>query len=615
MRLMLLGPMQLVDDAGECITVPGPRQRILLAALAVHANQPVSLDALAEVIWDGAPPPGSATTFRSHLARLRRRVGPRIAGRIVTRAAGYAIELNDDELDLLAFENHCRHAGAALHAGDHTQACASGTMALRLWRGEPLSDVPSQLLREMCVPRLERLRVQVAEDWIEAELRLGHHEPVLEQLRDLTARYPLHERFHAQLMLALTRSGHRAEALAAYQSARKVLVAELGIEPGPELRTAHARILADERTALAAPPTRSASPSTPASPVVHPPLPSPVAASRLSGRGRRSPMVVAGALLSALLLFATCADTPPSEPHQYARSASPTATFGIWTSADSFSGYSTVAGQHPNVANVYLFWGNSFPTLFVGQAHSAGATPFVEIEPWQGALQGQPGDCDYGPDFPSMTTIGANGSAISSYLNAFGSAIASFGHPVIVTFAREFNLYGQYPWAQGGCEDTSPAQWIKAWDTVRSDVDATADGLASFMWAPDADTGGTTIDPTPYWPGASLVDMVGVEGFLSTRWGSQLGTFSGLFGPVFDQIHALTRLPIFIAETNLAPLDGSGYQSISGFISALCSHGGDGVLQFQETQTLSSTQWGELDKDLASDCGVRSSGDSRRSGG
>ncbi len=164
------------------------------------------------------------------------------------------------------------------------------------------------------------------------------------------------------------------------------------------------------------------------------------------------------------------------------------------------------------------------------------------------------------------------------------------------------------PLGPDGCENTSPAQWIKAWDTARSDIDATAGGLAHFMWAPGADTGGTTIDPAPYWPGASQVDMVGVEGFPDTRWGPQLGTFSGIFGPVFHEIHTLTRLPIFLAETNLAPLDGSGYQSLRGFISDLCSNGGDGVLQFQDdAPPLSATQWTELDKALASDCGHRSS--------
>ncbi|MGF7234100.1 MAG: hypothetical protein ACQSGP_03935, partial [Frankia sp.] len=292
-----------------------------------------------------------------------------------------------------------------------------------------------------------------------------------------------------------------------------------------------------------------------------------------------------------------------SAGHAEARSALPATTLGIWTSAGDNGGYSTVPGQSPNIANTYLYWGNTFPTSFASRAQSAGATPFVEIEPWQGATQGQPGDCNYSWNFPAMTTIGANGTSISRYLHAFGSAIASYGHPVIVTFAREFNISGQYPWAQGDCEGTTPAQWIKAWDTVRSDIDATAGGLAFFMWAPGADTGGTTIDPTPYWPGTSQVDMVGVEGYPDTRWGPQHGTFSGLFGPVFDQIHALTTLPIFIAETDLAPLDGSGYQSLPGFISDLCSSGGNGVLQFQDPQALSSTQWNELDNALSSDCG------------
>jgi transcriptional regulator with XRE-family HTH domain len=298
----------------------------------------------------------------------------------------------------------------------------------------------------------------------------------------------------------------------------------------------------------------------------------------------------------------------PSSPvgssvgHAPSQWAPPAVLLGIWTSAEGGDGdYSTVAGQHPNVANTYLFWGDSFPASFASQAQSAGAIPFVEIEPWQG---GGPNDCSYAPHFPAMTTIGANGVAISRYLNAFGSAIASFGHPVIITFAREFNVSGQYPWAQGDCEGTTPAQWVKAWDTVRSDIDATAGGLAHFMWAPGADTGGTTIDPTPYWPGASEVDMVGVEGFPNTRFGPQLGTFSGMFGPVFHEIHTLTSLPIFIAETDLAPLGGSGYQSLAGFISDLCSNGGDGVLQFQDTQTLSGKQWTELDKALASDCGA-----------
>ena len=298
-----------------------------------------------------------------------------------------------------------------------------------------------------------------------------------------------------------------------------------------------------------------------------------------------------------------------SVSHAQAQSAPPATTLGIWTSAEDNGGYSTVAGQTPNVANTYLYWKTGFPTSFADAAESAGATPYFEIEPWQGVVQGNSGDCSYSSDFPSMTTIGANGSAISSYLDSFGSAIASFGHPVVVTFAHESNVSGQYPWAQNDCEGTTAAQWIKTWDTVRADIDSTAGGLAYFMWAPGANTGGTTIDPTAYWPGSSEVDMVGVDGYPDTEWGSQFGTFSGLFGPVFSEIHALSSLPIFVAETDLAPLDGSGYESLSGFVSDLCSDGGDGLLQFQDgTAALTSKQWTELDSALASDCGSSSGG-------
>lgn len=122
------------------------------------------------------------------------------------------------------------------------------------------------------------------------------------------------------------------------------------------------------------------------------------------------------------------------------------------------------------------------------------------------------------------------------------------------------------------------------------------------MWAPGADTGGPNQNPTPYWPGPSEVDMVGVDGYPNTQWGP-FTSFSALFGPVFDEIHAETSLPIFLAETDLAPLDGSGYQSIAGFVSDLCSDGGDGLLEFEDgTPAMTDAQWSELDQALASDC-------------
>jgi DNA-binding SARP family transcriptional activator len=118
--------------------------------------------------------------------------------------------------------------------------------ALGLWRAQPLLDVPSRQLAETVVPRWEQLRLQLLEFRFDAELCLGRHHALVPQLQTLVAVHPLHERFRAQLMLSLSRTGHRVEALAVYRSARRVLIDELGVEPGPEMARVHQSILAGD---------------------------------------------------------------------------------------------------------------------------------------------------------------------------------------------------------------------------------------------------------------------------------------------------------------------------------------------------------------------------------
>jgi tetratricopeptide (TPR) repeat protein len=175
--------------------------------------------------------------------RLRRRLDKRAAARVVTRAPGYLIEVSDGELDASRFEALTRQAGAAVRADRWAEAALTAAQALGLWRGAPLADIPSQLLRDRWVPQLEQLHAQALEWRIEADLHEGRHEELVPELRDLTARHPLREPIHGQLMLALCRCGRQAEALAAYQCVRDVLAAELGVEPGPSLRDLHQRIL------------------------------------------------------------------------------------------------------------------------------------------------------------------------------------------------------------------------------------------------------------------------------------------------------------------------------------------------------------------------------------
>ncbi|HET7015336.1 MAG TPA: BTAD domain-containing putative transcriptional regulator [Streptosporangiaceae bacterium] len=251
MRFALLGTLTLADRAGSPIAVPGPRQRALLAALLLSANRPVPTDALAEVVWNGSPPPGAATTLRSHIRRLRGTLGSQTDTPISACDPGYQISVREPDLDVLIFERACREAGAARRAARWPEVSAAARRALELWRGTPLMDVPSQVLRDQFLPGLEQRYLQALEDRIEADLRLGSHDRLIPELRDLAAEHPMRERFGAQLIEALARAGRRAEALDTYRQVRRTLVTELGIEPGPQLQQLHQQIL-DSDVVLAA---------------------------------------------------------------------------------------------------------------------------------------------------------------------------------------------------------------------------------------------------------------------------------------------------------------------------------------------------------------------------
>ncbi len=238
----VLGPV-VARNGNAVIGVPGGRQRVLLAALLMRAGQVLPTDALAEAVWDGSPPPEAVTTLRSHVSRLRRALGPVAGSRVLTRYPGYLIEASEQEVDLLRFDSLTRDGGAEARAGHWGRTWELLAEGLGLWRGEPLADVPSEVLRRDQLPRLERLRLQALEWRADAGLHLGRHEELVGELQSLAAAEPLQERFHAQLMLALMRCGRQAEALDAYQSAREILAGQLGAEPGTGLRELHQRIL------------------------------------------------------------------------------------------------------------------------------------------------------------------------------------------------------------------------------------------------------------------------------------------------------------------------------------------------------------------------------------
>ena len=238
----VLGPLEVTHE-GVSLPIRAAKQRILLAALLVHANQVVSFDALAETLWDGLAASGARTTVRNYVFRLRQVLGSEVGGRIVTADPGYEFRADDGELDLLKFQALCRVGSEAVRRADWPRARQVLGDALALWRGPALADVGSELLHRDHAPRLEQMRLQAIEWRVDADLHLGDCDNLAGELQSLAALHPMRERFHAQLMLALYRRGRQAEALAAYRQARKTLSEELGIEPGPELQRLHEGIL------------------------------------------------------------------------------------------------------------------------------------------------------------------------------------------------------------------------------------------------------------------------------------------------------------------------------------------------------------------------------------
>ncbi|MFD0275310.1 BTAD domain-containing putative transcriptional regulator [Kitasatospora sp. NPDC127111] len=256
----VLGPVEVLY-AGEPIAVTAPKERDLLALLLLAANRPVPAEELIDGLWGSSPPATARTTLQNYVKRLRRALaaaGDREV--LATTPGGYLLRSDQAFLDLREFGQLTGAAAEAAERGDHAAASARLRAALALWRGDALAGCRAERLSLTEAPRLDESRAVAFENRIESDLRLGRHADVLGEIRAETARHPLRERLHGHLMTALYRSGHRSEALAAYQHARELLVRELGLEPGPELISLHARILADDPGLLAA----AASPLAPA---------------------------------------------------------------------------------------------------------------------------------------------------------------------------------------------------------------------------------------------------------------------------------------------------------------------------------------------------------------
>jgi DNA-binding SARP family transcriptional activator/ABC-type transport system substrate-binding protein len=238
MEYRLLGPLEVLDGNGHRLPLGGVRQQSVLAALLLRADRTVALEQLVEQLWE-EPPATAFRTVQVYVSRLRQELP---AGAIERRAGGYAFRLDSDQLDLRVFEQAAQEGQAALAGNDCERAAQLLREALALWRGPALAGLTSDALRREAAG-LEELRLQVLEDRFEADLACGRHRELVPELQALVADQPFRERPRAQLMLALYRAGRPGDALELYRETRRLLVDELGMEPGEELRKLEQAIL------------------------------------------------------------------------------------------------------------------------------------------------------------------------------------------------------------------------------------------------------------------------------------------------------------------------------------------------------------------------------------
>src|SRR5262245_8182334 len=257
MEFRILGPVEVVDN-GRAVALGPAKQRAVLVILLLHVNQVVSRDRLVEDLWGDRAPETAPKALHGYVSQLRKVLDPR-DGRelhvLITRAPGYLLQLDPEQVDLQRFLLLSRRGKRELADGDAQAAAATLAEALSLWRGPPLAEFASAPFALAESLRLEELWVSTLENRVEADLAVGRHDELIDDLETAVAEHPFRERLCGQLMLALYRSGRQAEALEVYRMTRRRLVEELGIEPGPALHELEQAILRQDR-AIAAEPAR-----------------------------------------------------------------------------------------------------------------------------------------------------------------------------------------------------------------------------------------------------------------------------------------------------------------------------------------------------------------------
>src|SRR4051794_40904669 len=241
MQLRVLGPLEIVDDADRTIPLGGAQLRRALATLSLHAPFPTPIDEIRDVLWpDGAPSPNA---LQAVISKLRKAIAPMT---IDASGSGYSLVLGPAEIDAHTFEQLVTAGRESAAAGRDGDAVDQLGHALALWRDRPFEDIADLSIGQAPAARLMAMREAAMAVRLESMLSAGQIDAAEAELESLVVAEPLVERWWALLMIALYRQDRQADALRAYQQARRVLADELGLEPGPELRTLESKILQQE---------------------------------------------------------------------------------------------------------------------------------------------------------------------------------------------------------------------------------------------------------------------------------------------------------------------------------------------------------------------------------
>ncbi|MFG2132170.1 BTAD domain-containing putative transcriptional regulator [Streptomyces sp. NPDC048751] len=241
----ILGPLDISAD-GQPVVLTGARQRTIMSMLLLAPDRVVSVDALADAVWHGTPPPTARNQIAICVSALRKTLKAAAGAddMLVTSHPGYMLFTGEHRIDAVEFDECAALGREAARSGRPEEACAHFADALAMWRGPALDGIPAERV-EAEAARLTEMRLDVYEEYMGLRLELGQHREIIGELAAFVREHPLREQATAHLMLAQYRSGRRAEAMETYREGRKVLADDLGIDPGPALQELHEQILAD----------------------------------------------------------------------------------------------------------------------------------------------------------------------------------------------------------------------------------------------------------------------------------------------------------------------------------------------------------------------------------